>query len=272
MTARQKDLLLAIDVGTGSVRAALFTHAGRMLALSAQEHDQIIPAFGWAGAAVRLTGGEGAVQSIRRVLERVERAAHRVSAIAACGQMHGTVLVDADGGLALDSVQLWNDKRPSGEVTAFLAAHDVDALWPATANPPSVAWPGFRLQWIARRQSPRNLARAASLLMPEDYVNFRLTGTLGMDESDASCTYLWDARNGDWSPELARLLGVDVRLLPPVRAAHVLIGAVTPKAAAETGLPVGTPVAAGTSDFAATLLGSGISSDRRGSDITGHRR
>ena len=267
MTARQKDLLLAIDVGTGSVRAALFTHAGRMLAVSAREHDQIIPAFGWAEQRPA-DWWEGAVQSIRRVLERVERAAHRVSAIAACGQMHGTVLVDADGGLALDSVQLWNDKRSSGEVTAFVAAHDVDALWPVTANPPSVAWPGFKLQWIARRQ-PEALARAASLLMPKDYVNFRLTGTLGMDESDASCTYLWDARNGDWSPELARLLGIDVRLLPPVRAAHVLIGAVTPKAAAETGLLVGTPVAAGTSDFAATLLGSGVSSDRRGSDITG---
>ena len=267
MTARRKDLLLAIDVGTGSVRAALFTHAGRMLALSAREHDQIIPAFGWAEQRPA-DWWEGAVQSIRRVLERVEGAAHRVSAIAACGQMHGTVLVDADGGLVLDSVQLWNDKRSSGEVTAFVAAHDVDALWPVTANPPSVAWPGFKLQWIARRQ-PEALARAASLLMPKDYVNFRLTGTLGMDESDASCTYLWDARSGDWSPELAGLPGVDVRLLPPVRAAHVFVGAVTPKAAAETGLLVGTPVAAGTSDFAATLLGSGVSSDRRGSDITG---
>jgi len=79
----------------------------------------------------------------------------------------------------------------------------------------------------------------------------------------------WDARNGDWSRELARLLGVDVRVLPPVRAAQVLIGSVTSSAAAETGLLAGTPVAAGTSDFAATLLGSGVSFERRGSDITG---
>ncbi len=167
-----------------------------------------------------------------------------------------------------NSVQLWNDKRPSEEVAAFVAAQDVDALWPLAANPPSVAWPGFKLQWIARHQ-PEALARAASLLMPKDYVNFRLTGALGMDESDASCTYLWDARNGEWSPKLARLLGVDVKLLPPVRAAQVIIGAVTPRAAAETGLLAGTPVAAGASDFAATLLGSGVSSKRRGSDITG---
>ena len=267
MTARQKDLLLAIDVGTGSVRAALFTYAGRMLALSAREHDQIIPAFGRAEQRPA-DWWDGAVESIRRVLKTVEGAAHRVSAIAACGQMHGTVLVDAVGELTLDSVQLWNDKRASEEVAAFAAAHDVDALWPLSANPPSVAWPGFKLQWIARHQ-PGALARAASLLMPKDYVNFRLTRTLGMDEFDASCTYLWDARNGDWSRELARLLGVDVRLLPPVRAAQVLIGSVTSSAAAETGLLAGTPVAAGTSDFAATLLGSGVSFERRGSDITG---
>jgi xylulokinase len=226
-----------------------------------------VPCFGWAEQRPA-DWWDAALESIRRVLETVESAAHRVSAIAACGQMHGTVLIDAEGELALDSVQLWNDKRPSEEVAPFVAAHDVDALWPITANPPSVAWPGFKLQWIARHQ-PEALARAASLFMPKDYVNFRLTGTLGMDESDASCTYLWDARNGDWSSELTRLLGVDVSLLPPVRAAHALLGAVTPKAAAETGLIAGTPVSAGTSDFAATLLGSGVSPEHRGSDITG---
>ena len=116
--------------------------------------------------------------------------------------MHGTVLIDAGGELALDSVQLWNDKRPTAEVSAFAAANDVDALWPLTANPPSVAWPGFKLQWIARHQ-PEALARAATLLMPKDYINFRLTRRRAMDESDASCTYLFDARANAWSPLLA---------------------------------------------------------------------
>lgn len=267
MTARRKDLFLAIDVGTGSVRAALFTHAGGMLALAAREHDQIVPAFGWAEQRPA-DWWDGAVDSIRRVLEAVDGAAHRIDAIAACGQMHGAVLVDAAGELTLDAVQLWNDKRPSEEVAAFVAANDVEALWPLAANPPSVAWPAFKLKWIARHQ-PQALARAAALLMPKDYVNFRLTGTLGMDESDASCTYLWDARNNDWSRELADVLDIDIHLLPPVRAAHDILGALTPKAAAETGLLAGTPVAAGTSDFAATLLGSGVCSARRGSDITG---
>ena len=137
-----------------------------------------------------------------------------------------------------------------------------------TANPPSVAWPGFKLQWIARHQ-PEALARAATLLMPKDYVNFRLTGRRAMDESDASCTYLFDARTNAWSSSLAERLGVARKLLPPVRAAHEIVGEVTAEAAAATGLIAGTPVAAGTSDFAATLLGSGVSAGHRGSDITG---
>lgn len=267
MTALQKDLFLAIDIGTGSVRTALFHRSGQMLALHARRHDQIVPGFGLAEQRPA-DWWDGAVESIRRVLETTKGAARRVGAISACGQMHGTVLVDDKGELVLDSVQLWNDKRPSEEVSAFASAHDADALWPIAANPPSVAWPGFKLKWIARNQ-PEALARAASLLMPKDYVNFRLTGTLGMDESDASCTYLWNARSGDWSSELTSLLGVDARLLPKVRTAQDVLGSVTAKAAAETGLQAGTPVSAGTSDFAAALLGSGVSPEHRGSDITG---
>jgi xylulokinase len=167
----------------------------------------------------------------------------------------------------LDSVQLWNDKRATAQVSAFSAANDVDALWPLSANPPSVAWPGFKVQWIARHQ-PGALARAATLLMPKDYINFRLTRRRAMDESDASCTYLFDARANAWSPLLARRLGVDPELLPPVHYASAVIGVVTSEATGETGLLSGTPVAAGTSDFAARLLGSGVSGEHRGSDIT----
>jgi xylulokinase len=90
-----------------------------------------------------------------------------------------------------------------------------------------------------------------------------------LDESDASCTYLFDARANAWTPLLVGKFGVDPELLPPVHRASAVIGVVTSEAAGETGLLSGTPVAAGTSDFAATLLGSGVSSEHRGSDITG---
>lgn len=264
---RDKDLLLAIDVGTGSVRAALVDLRGCIVAFHAREHDQIVPAFGWAEQHPA-DWWEGAVASIRAVLDSVDDAARRVLAIAACGQMHGTVLIDAGGDLVFNSVQLWNDKRAEAEVKAFAAVNDIDRLWAHAANPPSVAWPGFKLMWIARHE-PQALKRAAALIMPKDYINFRLTGELAMDESDASCTYLFDAGNKTWSGLLAERLAVDRALLPPVHEAPTLLGAVQPQAAAATGLLAGTPVAVGTSDFAATLLGSGVSSEHRGSDITG---
>ncbi len=264
---RDKDLLLAIDVGTGSVRAALVDMRGRILAFRAREHEQIVRAFGWAEQRPA-DWWAGAVASIRDVLAAVENAPHRVLAVAACGQMHGIVLLDSAGDLVLDTAQLWNDKRPAAEVAAFAAANDTAVLWPLTANPPTVAWPGFKLRWLATHES-HALARAATLLMPKDYLNFRLTGRRGMDESDASCTYLFDARENAWSGWLADRMGVDPALLPPVHASYDLLGTVTAQAAAATGLLEGTPVAAGTSDFAATLLGSGVSATHRGSDITG---
>ena len=172
----------------------------------------------------------GAIESTRRVLEAIEGASHRVSASVACGQMHGTVLVGDEGQLAFDSIQLWDDKRPSEEVSAFIATHDVDGLWPIAANPSSVAWPGFKLRWTANHQ-PESLARAASLLMPKDYVNLRLTGTLGMGRVRRVLHVSLGRANRRLEPELTSLLGVDGRILPQVRAAHVLLGAVSPKAA-----------------------------------------
>src|SRR6516164_5583965 len=91
----KKDLLLAIDVGTGSVRAALITLSGETVAFSAQEHDQIVPQFGWSEQRPE-SWWEGAVASVRTVLGNIAQASGRVAGVAACGQMHGTVLIDGD--------------------------------------------------------------------------------------------------------------------------------------------------------------------------------
>ena len=253
-------------MGTGSVRAALLDLRGRTVAFRAREHDQIVPGFGRAEQRPA-DWWEGAAASIRGVLDAVEDGARRVLAIAACGQMHGTVLIDAGGELVLDSVQLWNDKRPTAEVSAFAAANDVDALWPLTANPPSVAWPGFKLQWIARHQ-PEALARAATLLMPKDYINFRLTGRRAMDESDASCTYLFDAR-ADAGARFSPRGSASIRSCCRRFFTRPRLSARSRPTPPQKPGSSRTPVAAGTSDFAATLLGSGVSNEHRGSDITG---
>lgn len=262
---------LAIDVGTGSVRAALVDATGSIRRLAAREHEQIVPRYGWSEQRP-LDWWTGAVHAIREVLAAEPGAAQHIAAICACGQMHGTVLIDADGKLTREAAPLWNDKRAAAQVESFRARHgsgaDAQAWLARTANPPTPAWPGFKLQWL--RQHERDAyERATTVFMPKDYVNFRLTGERACDWSDASMTFLMDPQTRAWSPVMLEALGLDVRKLPPIRAPHEVLGAVTRAAAQATGLREGTPVLVGAADYPASVLGSGVYEPGLASDITG---
>ncbi len=265
--AAAMDLTLAIDVGTGSVRAALVDARGTILAIEAVEQHQAVPAFGWAEQSAQ-GWWDGVVRAVRAVLDRVPGAAGRVEAVCACGQMHGTVLVDADGRPTRDAVPLWNDKRTVGGVAAFEAVHRVEYYLPATGSPATPAWPGFKLAWL-RDNDPDAYGRATHVLMPKDFVNLRLTGERAMDRGDASLSFLMDPRTGAWSPAMADVLGIDLAKLPPIRDGLDVLGRVTAWAAAATGLRMGTPVLVGAADYPAALLGSGVCRPGLASDVTG---
>ena len=268
MTApRPKDLTLSIDVGTGSVRAALVSADGAILAIEAVEQHQIVPAFGWAEQAVE-GWWQGVTQSIRAVLDKVPDAVHRVAMICACGQMHGTVLVDEAGRPTRAHAPLWNDKRTVGLVTAYEAAHPSGDYLGLSGNPATPAWPGFKLAWL-RDHDPSAFSRAAHVLMPKDFINLRLTGAVAMDRGDASCSFLMDPATGAWSSVMAASLGLDTSKLPPIREGLDIIGLVTPEAAAATGLLAGTPVLVGGADYPMALYGSGVCRPGLASDVTG---
>ena len=260
-------LVLALDVGTGSARAALVDADGRVLDIASREHEQIVPAFGWSEQRPE-NWWRGTTEAVREVLDRVPGSRSRVAAVAACGQMHATVLVDADGELVRDTAPLWNDKRTAPQVVAYEASHDPDDYLPRTANPPTPAWPAFKLRWLAEHE-PDALARTAAVLSPKDYVNFRLTGELATDRTEASCSFLMDPRTNDWSAATCGELGIDAATLPPIREPVEVLGTVTAAAAAETGLADGTPVLVGASDYAAALLGSGVCRPGVGSEMIG---
>jgi xylulokinase len=264
---RYRDLLLAIDVGTGSARAALLTKEGKTLAFAAREHDQVVPQFGWSEQSPA-AWWEGVVASVREVLGAIEEAPSRLAAVCCCGQMHGSVLIDEAGELTLERVPLWNDKRTREVVARFSEANDTDALLPIVANPPTMAWPAFKLVWI-REHRPEAYERATTLLMPKDYVNFRLTGVRTIDACEASCTYLLDVRTMTWSREVSDRLGLDYGKLPALSQPDQIIGTVTRTASTETGLPEGIPVMGGAGDYPMTLLGSGVIRTGMGSDVTG---
>lgn len=261
------DLTLSIDVGTGSVRAALVDRKGEILHIAAREHDQIVPQFGWTEQRP-LDWWAGVVASIHATLAALEGARERIAAVCACGQMHGTVLVDGAGRPTRETAPLWNDKRTAAIVAGFEREYGAAAYLSESGNPPTPAWPGFKLMWL-RDNDPAAYAAAHAVLMPKDFINLRLTGETAMDSGDASCSFLMNPRTRRWSETMVELLAIDRAKLPRIREPLEILGAVTAEAARETGLMEGTPVLVGGADYPVALLGSGACRLGLGSDVTG---
>lgn len=262
-----RDLYLAIDVGTGSLRAAVLDGNGRILSISQKEHEQIVPHFGWSEQRPMdwWTGTQGA---IREAVANVENARKRIAAICCCGQMHGSILVDDAGRSTLEAVPLWNDKRTTPQVAAYIDQHGSEAGLRATGNMPAPAWPAFKLAWI-RDNHPDAMARATSLLMPKDWINFKLTGKRAQDYTEASLSYLMDWKTRSWSRAQCDATRVPLSLLPQLRAPGEILGELLPEVAHDLGLPTGLPVLVGAGDYPMALLGSGVSKPGLGSDVTG---
>ena len=260
-------LYLAIDVGTGGIRSALVDKNGKILALSHKEHEQIVPQHGWSEQRPA-DWWAGTKETMRDVLTRVEDAPRRVVAIGACGQMHGSVLVDESGQLTREAALLWNDKRTLAQVEAFEVKHGAGDFLHFSANMPAPAWPAFKLMWIADND-PEGLKNASALLMPKDYINFKLTGVRGQDWTEASMSFLMDAGTSRWSEDLAALTGISMQLLPDINNPVSVLGGLTQSVADQVGLKSGIPVIVGCGDYPMALLGSGVCRPGTASDVTG---
>ncbi|MEP3428864.1 MAG: FGGY family carbohydrate kinase [Roseibium sp.] len=262
-----RDLYLAIDVGTGSIRSAIVDRNGRILSVSHKEHEQIVPQFGWSEQRPA-DWWSGTLETINDVLGTVENACTRIAAICSCGQMHGSVLIDDDGNLTREAALLWNDKRTAPQVDAINARLTESRSLDLAANLPAPAWPAFKLAWI-KENEPEVLARTSTLLMPKDWINFCLTGIRAQDVTEASLSFLMDRRTRQWSNELCELVGIDRALLPNLHNPEEVLGRLLPKVAAETGLPEGIPILVGAGDYPMALTGSGVIGPGMASDVTG---
>lgn len=257
--------LLAVDLGTGSVRVAAFAPDGQQLAYYARGLTLYNPAPGhfeqdpeqWWQETARLLG---------RVM--ADLSGVRPVALSVCGQMHAVLPLDQAGTLLLPRVPLWNDKRCTAQVRAFSRHPQASQLEALAANPATAAWSGFRISWL-RRYHPKLYERTATFLTPKDYLNFRLTGVRASDYSEGSGSFLMEAAGLNYHPRLLEALGVERDKLPPLYPSWQTIGWVTAAAAEETGLPRGLPVTAGGGDFPVALLGMGVIGAGVLADLTG---
>src|SRR5216683_6092597 len=204
--------LLGIDVGTGGTRAVLLDETGRVLGAATAEHAPMSsPQVGWAEQEP-LDWWRAACSAIRECMTKAGVSGGDISGIGVTGQMHGLVLLDARGDVLRPSI-IWCDQRTDAQCRAITEKVGARRLIEFTANP---ALTGFTLPkiWWVRQHEPEVWARVRSIMLPKDYVRFRLTGERAIDVADASGTLLLDVVNRRWSAEVLQAAEIDESLLP----------------------------------------------------------
>jgi xylulokinase len=262
-----RQLLMGIDIGTQSTRAALLDTDGNLIGSASTPQDLQTPRPGWAEQDPDIWWNS-TVANIRKVIAETGVDPSEIKSIGVSGQMHGSVPVDEEGELLLHGVQLWCDKRSADLVEEFKARPGIKDTYRIAGSPPVANWFGFKIKWVSVFQ-PEVYQRAWKFMLPKDFINFRLTGKVATDWSEASGSFLMDAQTNNWSPELVEKVGIDAQKLPEIKPSSGVIGEVTSEVAAQTGLAAGTPVVAGAGDMLCMLLAAGITRTGRASDVTG---
>jgi xylulokinase len=248
--------VLGIDVGTGGTRAVLLDEAGRVLGAATAEHAEMAsPELGWAEQDPR-DWWRAACVAIAECLTKASTSAGEIGAIGLSGQMHGLVLLDAAGEVVRPAL-IWCDQRTEDEARAITERVGAKRLIELVANP---ALTGFTLPkiWWVRAHEPELWSRVRSVMLPKDYVRFKLTGARATDVADASGTLLFDVVNRRWSAEMLQASELRAEILPEVFESPEVSGRISKDGAGASGLREGTPVVAGGGDQAAGAVGMGI--------------
>ena len=244
---------IGLDIGTSGAKGLLLAADGGVVATATAGYPLATPRPGWTEqdpeawwraslAVLRELGSQGA--------------GHEVAAIGLSGQMHGSVFLDR-AGTPIRPALLWNDARTHAECAEIERRVGRDRLIAITGNRASTGFQAPKLLWL-RQHEPEAAARLAKLVLPKDFIRFRLTGAHATDAADASGTLFLDLSARTYSDEILAALEVPHELLPPVFEGPEVTGRLTAAAADLTGLPAGTPVVAGGGDNACAAIGAGL--------------
>jgi xylulokinase len=249
-------LLLGIDVGTGGTRALAIDERGKVVAAATAEHEPFAsPQTGWAEQDPR-DWWRACGEAVRAVLRQNGVSADDIGAVGLTGQMHGSTLLDEHDEVIRPAL-IWCDQRTDAQCRAITEKVGAQRLIELTSNPALTGFTLPKLLWV-RDHEPHLWARVKSVLLPKDYVRFRLTGERASDVADASGMLMFDVAGRRWSAEMLAAAEIDDRILPKVFESPEVTGRVSAAGAAATGLRAGTPVVAGAGDQAAGAVGMGI--------------
>ena len=247
--------LLGLDLGTSLIKALLVTETGQIVGRGSAEYPILQPQPDRAEQDPE-AWWQAALAAAQQALGDAEAGATSTAAIGLSGQMHGTVLLDA-AGQPLTPAIIWPDRRSRRQVQEITQQLGLERLIEITGSPAATGFQAATLRWM-QQERPEVWRQTRRVLLPKDYLRWRLTGSYGSDPSDGSGALLLDVRRRDWSPELLAALEIEPEKLPPIRASTAIAAELSRPAAEALGLPAGVPVVTGAADTACSALGAGV--------------
>lgn len=249
-------LYIGIDLGTSAVKLLLMDEKGQIKNIVSREYPICFPHPGWSEQNPQ-DWYEQTMAGLKELLEGAEKA--QVAGISFGGQMHGLVILDKEDRVIRPAI-LWNDGRTYEECDYLNNVIGKEKLSAYTAN---ISFTGFtapKLLWVKNKE-PENFEKIDKIMLPKDYIAYRLTGVHCTDVSDASGMLLFDVKNRCWSREMCDICGVGEKQLAKVYESYEAVGTLLPRIAEELGVPANVKVAAGAGDNAAAAVGTGTVGD-----------
>ncbi|WP_413306623.1 xylulokinase [Bacillus sp. 1P10SD] len=247
--------LLGIDIGTSGTKTCLFRYDGELVTSAYAEYPMLQPQVGWAEQHPE-DWWNATKQTIQMIFKQAKIKASSIRGIGLSGQMHGLVLVDRNGTVLRPAI-IWCDQRTGQQVEWMRDSIGTEKIIELTSNTPLPNYTATKLLWV-RDNEPTIYEKIHKVLLPKDYIRYKLTQEFATEVSDASGTLLLDVASRKWSSKMVTLLGIENDWLPEVRESNQISGTVSKLAEIETGLAEGTAVVGGAGDQAAGAVGNGI--------------
>jgi xylulokinase len=253
-TMQKEPFFLGIDVSTSSAKALLVDTKGTVVSAGSTPLKLSTPKPLWSEQNPE-DWWQAVAASIHKALDQAGVDGSSVAAVGLTGQMHGLVLLDVNGKVLRPAI-LWNDQRTGAQCDDIRARLGRKRLIQITGNDALTGFTAPKILWVQQNE-PEIYAKIGHILLPKDYIRYRLTGDFAMDKADGSGTILFNLKSRNWSPEVLKALEIPDKWLPPTYEGPQITGEVNIEAASETGLQPGTSVAAGGGDQAAQAVGVG---------------
>ncbi len=245
-------LYIGVDLGTSAVKLLLMDGDGKIQKVVSREYPLFFPHPGWSEQNPE-DWYKRSMDGIKELIAEADK--KQIAGISFGGQMHGLVVLDEKDQVIRPAI-LWNDGRTAKECDYLNNTIGKDKLSQYTAN---IAFTGFtapKILWM-KENEPENFSRIRKIMLPKDYLAYRLTGVFCTDVSDASGMLLFDVKNRCWSKEMCDICGITTDMLAGIYESYECVGTVLPQVATVLGIPDTVKVAAGAGDNAAAAVGTG---------------